>query len=361
MKENIIISTPGRICLFGEHQDYLGLPVIAAAISKRVNIVGGNNGAGKVEIDLPDITEKESFIITDEVKYIKERDYLRSTFNVMQRKGFTFSKGIKAKISGDIPINAGASSSTALIVGWVNFLSKVSDQAIIMPAEEIALTAWQAEVAEFAEPGGKMDQYSTSYGGIIYIEFKPEFKVRKLKSKYSDFVLGNSKQPKDTKGILSRVKNGVLDINDKLQKEDSTFALNTIEYNQLAQYEKLLTEDQFELICGTVKNRDITRKANLIMNEDITDNASIGNLLNEHHSVLRDSLKISTAKIDDMIAAGLDAGALGGKINGSGGGGTMFVFAPENPEKVANAIAKISDSYIVKIDEGTKEVVGDLV
>ena len=34
------ISTPGRICLFGEHQDYLGLPVIAMAISLRVRIVG---------------------------------------------------------------------------------------------------------------------------------------------------------------------------------------------------------------------------------------------------------------------------------------------------------------------------------
>ena len=34
------ISTPGRICLFGEHQDYLGLPVIAMAISLRANLTG---------------------------------------------------------------------------------------------------------------------------------------------------------------------------------------------------------------------------------------------------------------------------------------------------------------------------------
>jgi galactokinase len=37
MGPNIIhTSTPGRIYLFGEHQDYLGLPVIAIAINKRV-------------------------------------------------------------------------------------------------------------------------------------------------------------------------------------------------------------------------------------------------------------------------------------------------------------------------------------
>jgi galactokinase len=32
------ITTPGRICLFGEHQDYLGLPIIALAISLRSKI-----------------------------------------------------------------------------------------------------------------------------------------------------------------------------------------------------------------------------------------------------------------------------------------------------------------------------------
>ena len=33
------ISTPGRICLFGEHQDYLGLPVIPMAISLSFGIL----------------------------------------------------------------------------------------------------------------------------------------------------------------------------------------------------------------------------------------------------------------------------------------------------------------------------------
>ena len=32
----LTISAPGRICLFGDHQDYLGLPVIACAIDRQV-------------------------------------------------------------------------------------------------------------------------------------------------------------------------------------------------------------------------------------------------------------------------------------------------------------------------------------
>ena len=34
------ISTPGRVCLFGEHQDYLQLPIVACAISLRISIEG---------------------------------------------------------------------------------------------------------------------------------------------------------------------------------------------------------------------------------------------------------------------------------------------------------------------------------
>jgi galactokinase len=71
--------------------------------------------------------------------------------------------------------------------------------------------------------------------------------------------------------------------------------------------------------------------------------------------VLRDNLKISTPKIDRMIEAALRAGAYGGKINGSGGGGCMFVYAPENPEAIAEAIAGAGGkAFIVEVDGGTR-------
>lgn len=49
------------------------------------------------------------------------------------------------------------------------------------------------------------------------------------------------------------------------------------------------------------------------------------------------------------------AGALVGKINGSGGGGYMFTYAPKNPEHVAEAIEKVGGkAYIIQADEGTR-------
>ena len=55
-----------------------------------------------------------------------------------------------------------------------------------------------------------------------------------------------------------------------------------------------------------------------------------------------------------MLDAAISAGALGGKINGSGGGGCMFAYAPNNPKKVAKAIESVGGkAYIVQMDKGT--------
>ena len=56
-----------------------------------------------------------------------------------------------------------------------------------------------------------------------------------------------------------------------------------------------------------------------------------------------------------MIDAALAARALGAKINGSGGGGCMFAYAPKNYDAVAEAVKSVGGKpYIIKIDEGVK-------
>jgi galactokinase len=58
-----------------------------------------------------------------------------------------------------------------------------------------------------------------------------------------------------------------------------------------------------------------------------------------------------------MLRAALDAGALGGKINGSGGGGCMFAYAPNNPGEVVEAIEKVGGkAYIITVDKGTTKI-----
>jgi galactokinase len=56
-----------------------------------------------------------------------------------------------------------------------------------------------------------------------------------------------------------------------------------------------------------------------------------------------------------MIESSLQAGALGAKINGSGGGGCIFAYTPENAEQVAEALRKSgAKTYIIRVDEGVR-------
>ncbi len=355
MSERLRVSTPGRVCLFGEHQDYLSLPVVPCAISRRIAIEGSRRRDPTVHIHLPDIQSSESFLLEDPLLYIRERDYFRSCINVMRRRGFSFSGGFDCEVRSSIPINAGTSSSSALIVSWVSFLSQMSDQSSALTGEEIARLAHEAEVLEFGEPGGMMDHFSTACGGIIAIDFQPIDTVMPLKAILKTFVLGDSGEPKDTKFILARVKNRVLEIQDRLIECHPGFSLLRETVEGLDRFSADLDPEQMALLRGTVRNHEITKEARGVLNGDSIDHRRIGSLLNEHQSALRDVLRISTPKIDRMIEGALDSGAYGAKINGSGGGGCMFAYAPENPERVAEAIERAGGrAYIVLPDEGTR-------
>jgi galactokinase len=357
---DLMVSTPGRVCLFGEHQDYLGLPVIASAISLRIYVQGKQRNDNKINISLPDLGKTESFELNGRLSYNEERDYFKSSVNVLLDKGITFSHGFECKVTGKIPINAGTSSSSALIVAWLNFLSRSSDQALVLPPEEIAALAYKAEVEEFGEPGGMMDHYSTALGNIIELESSPVIKVTPILKNLGAFVLGNSKEPKDTKFILARVKNGVIKIAEELKKISDDFSLLSISLEEVKEYKKYLQPEQYELLEGTIKNRIITEKAFEALKEENPDRHYIGDLMLQHHRILSDVLGISTKKIDKMIDAAMEAGAYGAKINGSGGGGCMFAYAPENPEKVLEAVKNISgEAYIIYTADGTREETGE--
>ena len=346
------ISTPGRVCLFGEHQDYLGLPVLAMAISLQSKISGDYRNDSLVIIHKPDIGEAEKFNLNN-IDYVSSRDYLKSGLNVCKRFGFRFSKGFECEIRSNIPIKAGTSSSSSILVSWIHFLSKIADNPMDLDKNKIAELAYAAEVIEFDSPGGMMDQYSTALGGLIYLESNPKVVVEQLTKDLGAFVLGDSMEQKDTIGILSRCRDDRLAIIKKMREFNSDINFHTISLDQIESYN--LNEDEQKLIQGTIKNRELLLRAFEEINKSEFDEKLFGGLLNEHHFVLRDVLKVSTPKIELMLKCALEAGAYGGKINGSGGGGCMFAYCPKNPEEVKEAIEKAGGkAYIIYSSGGTK-------
>lgn len=351
----MIVSTPGRICLFGEHQDYLGLPVIAAAISKRIQLKGAFRPDRIVHFDLPDIQKTESFSLEFPLVYTQERDYFKSVLNVLSRKGHVFEKGLEIEVRGNIPINSGTSSSSALLVSWVELLNEMYQLGYSQ--KEVGEITYEAEVLEFTEPGGMMDQYSTAVGNVIYLASQPAISITTYQQALGTFVLGDSGEPKDTLGILSRVKFGTLGGIQKIKAIDPGFDLATTTLAICDQYRNLLTEDEWVLLTANLSDRDILLAAKkMFEGEEAWDDNRLGVLLTVHQKNLREYKRISTPKIDRMIDAALGAGALGAKINGSGGGGCMFAYAPNNPEAVVAAIEQAGGkAYIIRVDVGTQE------
>lgn len=366
----IHIKAPGRICLFGEHQDYLNFPVIAMAISRYIDIVAEPIDEQIFAINMPDVKREEVISIGDkELGYNYTRDYLRSGINQFVRKGIHFHQGYKITIKGNIPINAGASSSSALVTGWLYFLSKVSNSNL--SKNELAEIGYHTEVAEFGEAGGKMDFYSSSLGKFIWLDPNNDNQIERIDLDLNGFVLGDSLEKKSTVDDLKRVKNLALASFSKMKQLMPKFNRFITSHDEIKNYLPHLSDKYRKILIGNINNRDITYKARNLFNDyfkrhqekslnskDISDfKIQLGNLLNMHHQNLRDNVQISTPKIDLMLEKALEAGALGGKINGSGFGGTMFVFAPNTQKKVAEAIENAGGkAYLINTSDGVKLV-----
>ncbi|MDA3837726.1 MAG: GHMP kinase [Candidatus Delongbacteria bacterium] len=354
---NIKVSTPGRICLFGEHQDYLGLPVMTSAIDLRVQITATPRTDQIINISLPDIDSSETLDISagGELEYTKKRDYFKSVYNTLKRNGLSLPHGYDCEVRGNIPINSGTSSSSALNNVWCKFLIEADGNKITIENREVGRLSFLAEVVEFNEPGGMMDQYATALGNIQFMDFRGDVSIDQLDQKLGSFVLGDSGEPKDTMYILGNVKDKVLSAVEKIKIKYTNFDLFTHRSDDSEKFKELLTDREYEVLEGALINREFTFEALELFKSDNFDHIKFGKLLSAHHKILDEKLNISTPKINRMISSAIEAGAFGGKINGSGGGGCMFVYAPENPEKVAETIEKEGGkAYIVNVGEGLK-------
>ncbi|MDH7571773.1 MAG: galactokinase family protein, partial [Armatimonadota bacterium] len=197
-------SAPGRICLFGEHQDFLGLPVIAAAINLRFTITGRPHDEPCFRLHMPDLhTQVEIPLTPGELPYQEERDYLRSSINILRREGYAVQRGYECTFRSSIPINAGTASSSAMIVAWLRFLLAAEGVTEFDP-ETLARWANRAEVLEFGEPGGIMDHFTSALGGTLFIQCQEPVRWERLTPLPDGFVLADSLTRKETTAVLAQ-------------------------------------------------------------------------------------------------------------------------------------------------------------
>jgi galactokinase len=365
----IKIKAPGRICLFGEHQDYLNFPIISMAISKYIYLEAERISEPKFLINQPNIdTSLEIPLNSGELEYTSNRDYLASGYNQFIRKNNKFERGYRIKITGDIPINAGVASSSALVIAWVYFLNLISGSTL--DSFQIAIEGYNTEVQEFKEGGGMMDHFTSVFGNLIYLKPeipKPNLLVYNLP--LEGFVLGNSNEKKTTVEDLLNTKDATLKAFKILKELMPEFNQFFTRLEDIEPYLTSLKKEYKQKIIGNIINRNITftakelidkqyslisAKRKMIVNFDFYQ--ELGNLLNLHQQQLADNIKISTEKINKIISNCLKNGAFGCKINGSGFGGTMFALLPKNEQLIKKAIEEEGgEGYILKTSRGVEE------
>lgn len=353
----IIALAPGRTCLFGDHQDYLGLPVIACAINRNIQLTAVQNDTQVFKLIMDDIGQVRVIDIYATFPTLKPRDYFASSLRVLRRHGCIPNVGYDITIKGNIPINSGTSSSSALLLAWISFLIEAFGVADKVTPEFIAEMGYTSEVLEHGEPGGMMDHYSIGIGNIVHINTKIPFSYTVIGTELKGLITGVSGVPKETIGILGDLKGNALLAIAILKQNIKDFDLNQTEITDLKKYCNYLPDRLVPFFEAAIKNHHYTKLALQEFQKPNLDLKKIGALMNAHHAVLRDLLKITVPRIDAMIDAALKAGAYGAKIVGSGGGGSIVVLAgPGNEASVVAAIleAGATEAYTVTVDPGVR-------
>jgi galactokinase len=341
LPRKVTVEAPGRLCLFGEHQDFLGLSVIACPISLTIKIVATSRSDSVLRIDMPDVDDRDEFDGRDDLPYLRNRDYLRSATNVLRRAGLRIERGYDVAISGTIPINAGTSSSSALTTAWVAFLLATQDGDVPHSREAIARFAHHAEVLEFNEPGGMMDHYTSAVGGLVYIDCREPIRCEPLAAELDGFVLGETLVPKKTTDTLRRSRIAANEGFAMLADMIPDFDVRATPLAQVEHYFDRLPEDAARVVRAQFVNRDLCQAGRRLLSRDYLDHDDqrrLGRMLLDHQRELRDGVGVSHPRLDELIDAAVAAGALGGKLNGSGMGGAMFAYAPGRQYEVKQAI-----------------------
>jgi len=157
----IIVRSPGRINLIGEHTDYNKGFVLPAAIDKAIYFAFSARKDDKIELVSLDFDTTFSGSVSELTKSGKWSDYVLGVVEQFQKHGFAIG-GFNCVFGGDIPLGAGLSSSAALENG-IGFGLKEMFNLNIDPIEMVKLSQ-KAENEFVGVQCGIMDQFASMMG-----------------------------------------------------------------------------------------------------------------------------------------------------------------------------------------------------
>jgi D-glycero-alpha-D-manno-heptose-7-phosphate kinase len=275
--------------------------VVTAAIRHfaRAEVMLGGSGFRLVSHDLNDQLE-----VSDSSELVRDGrlDLLKAGLRMLPVGGCTLTT------RSDAPAGSGLGSSGALDVALVAALSAARGER--RDPFEIAETACHLEAVEAGIPGGRQDQFASSHGGFLRLEFRdPQAEVQRLKL-----------DPEFMAELAGRI---VL-----CYTSASRFSGTTIERVMRA-YDR----GDRNVVAALHGLREVAEAMTDAL--QAADPARVGQLLSQNwkYQLALDE-KMRTPEMGRLEQAMIDAGSLGGKAAGSGAGGCMFFLGPDDPSEM---------------------------
>jgi D-glycero-alpha-D-manno-heptose-7-phosphate kinase len=213
--------------------------------------------------------------------------------------------GAKEIVSiADIPAGTGLGSSGAFTVGLLKALYAYRREHVTAGA--LAEEACHIEIDILREPVGKQDQYIAAYGGLSCFDIDPDGKVRVSPVAISTDTLR--------------------DLEEHLLLFFTGYSRRAGEV--LSDQHKRSKEGDEAMLSRLADTEAIGRRIGAALEEG--DTTAYGNLMHEHWLAKRDrSPHMSNSDIDRWYQAGIDNGAVGGKLVGAGAGGFLMFYAKD--------------------------------
>jgi len=230
----------------------------------------------------------------------------------------------------DIPSSgSGLGSSSAFCVGMIHNLMAL--QGRLVGKEYLASKACEVEIDRLMEPIGKQDQYATAYGGLNYLRFNPDDSVH-----VSPIILSHENRDTLKKSLV-------------LYYTGITRKTGAV----LAEQNKSMTESQksFDTMLAIRDSADRLAEQLSFGNID-----AIGEEMNRGWLLKRTIAPgITNDVIDDIYSRSRQAGAIGGKLLGAGGGGFFLLYCrPENQMDLRNALSDYREVPIQLEQQGSR-------
>lgn len=317
----VTASAPGQIFLFGEHAVVYGQMALAAAIDRYTKADVEIRSDNKFRVDSKEVGElrgevqklEGTWSIQQKTGDVKKLSYVTKaaelTFNYIGR-----GKGLNLQVESDFPIGSGLGSSSAVSVAIVAAISETLGEGL--KKEEISKLAFDAEMA-VQGVASKTGVTVATYGDFVKVRGERVDHMRNLPR--PSVIVGHTGVYASTSELIEMVKE---------LKESH--------------------QEIFESALGIIG--EITKIGAAALRQ--RDFRKMGALMNANQMLL-ELLGASSPELNRLISAAREAGALGAKLTGAGGGGSMIALRPEDPQKIARAIeGKKGQAIVTKIGVG---------